>query len=150
MVGAEMLEQEITPLAERYGLNVYDIEVVAFGRSLLRVFVEKSGPGVTVGDLEAFAKVLIPYLNLKGLFPLEGQVEVSSPGLFRKLRRPRHFSAAIGQPIGVTVTGETGKQTVKARLIAVTPEGIELENPSLPFVPFDHILRAQLQPEIRP
>ena len=149
MVGAEMLEQEIAPLAERHGLNVYDIEVVAFGRSTLRVFVEKTGPGVTVGELETFARVLIPYLNLKGLFPREGQAEVSSPGLFRKLRRPEHFSGAVGQPIGVTVSDEKGKQTVKAKLLAFTPDGIELENPQLPFVPFNNILRAQLQPDIR-
>lgn len=156
MVEVEVLENEIVPLAERYGLRVYDIEVVTFGRPLLRVFAERLGPkdapgspGVTIGELESFAKVLIPYLGMKNLFPREGQVEVSSPGLFRRLRRPEHFSAAVGESIGVTAKGETGKQTVKARLLAVTDTGISLENPALPFVPFTNILRAQLQPDVR-
>ena len=116
MVEVEVLENEIAPLAERYGLSVYDIEVVSFGRPLLRVFAERNQqgrgdvpgvPGVTVGDLESFAKVLIPYLGMKNIFPREGHVEVSSPGLFRRLRRPEHFSAAVGV-LSVPIEGTFG------------------------------------------
>ncbi len=148
MVGVETLEAEIAPLAARHGLMVYDVELVLFGRSLIRVYVDTE-KGVTVGELDAFGKVLIPYLNLKELFPREGNVEVSSPGIFRKLRKPSHFSAAVGQPIEVTANGDTGKMTVKAKLIAVSSDGITLECDSLPYVPFANILRAQLQPEIQ-
>ena len=157
MVGVAMLEDEIKPLAGRHGLALYDVEVVPLGRPMLRVFVEKgqapdngeSGRhGVMVGDMETFAKVLIPFLNLKGLFPRDGHVEVSSPGMNRRLRNPKHFTAAIGQPINVTVRCAAGKQTVKVRLLAVTDKGITLESEDLPYVPFVDILRAQLQPEI--
>lgn len=151
MVGVDQLEGEIALLAERHGLAVYDVEVISFGRATLRVFLERGGEekGVTVQELESFARVLIPFINLKELFPREGQVEVSSPGLFRKLRRPAHFSAAVGQPISVTAAGESGKQTLKARLLAVSSDGITLESETLPYIPFANILRAQLQPEIR-
>lgn len=154
MVGAETIENEIVPLAERHGLMLYDIETVTHGRPLLRVFVDKAAlpekpAGVTIGDIQEFAKVLIPYLTMKDLFPREGQVEVSSPGLFRRLRRQVHFSAAVGQPISVTAQDESGKRTVTARLLSVTDAGIQLENEILPFVPFSNILRAQLQPEIK-
>lgn len=152
MVGTETLEQEISPLAERHGLSVYDVEVVSFGRPTLRLYMDKPGPdarGVTVGELETFTRVLIPYLNLKGIFPREGQVEVSSPGLFRRLKRPDHFRAAIGQLIEVTARLETGKRTVTAKLLDVTADGISLEQADLPFVSFSNILRAQLQPDIR-
>lgn len=148
MVGVDQLEAEIGPLAERHGLTVYDVEVVSFGRPLLRVFVDAE-KGASIGQLETFAKVLIPYLNLKELFPREGNVEVSSPGICRKLRKPSHFSAAVGQPIGVTANGDTGNLTVKAKLLAVSSDGITLECENLPYVPFANILRAQLQPEIQ-
>lgn len=150
-VGVEQLETEITPLAERHGLSVYDLEVIAFGRPTLRVYVErlKPDPGVTIGELETFAKVLIPYLSLKGLFPREGHIEVSSPGLNRKLRRPTHFTAAVGQSIDVTAANEAGKRTITARLLSVTDDGIHLENEQMPYVPFASIVRAQVQPDIR-
>ena len=161
MVGIETLESEIKPLAERQGMSVYDVEVVAFGRPTLRVFIERNPQtpaetaapapkaGVTVGELESFAKILIPYLTLKDLFPREGHVEVSSPGLFRKLRHPAHFTAAVGQPISVTAKDDSGKQTVKARLVSVADDGICIDHQALPFVPFRNILRAQLEPEIK-
>lgn len=167
MAEVEKIEMEIAPLAERHGLSVYDIEMVSFGRPILRVFVEKARSelgedvvveegykpknaprGVTVGELEMFAKVLIPFVNLKELFPREGRVEVSSPGLNRKLRRLEHFSAAVGNPVGVTAKTESGKQTIKARLLAVTDGGISLDSPNLPYVAFSNILRAELQPDI--
>lgn len=152
MVGVENLEAEIVPLAARYGLKVYDIEVVAFGRATLRVFVEKDNApaGVTVGQIESFAKVLIPYLNLKELFPREGHVEVSSPGLFRRLRRPEHFSSAVGQIVAVTAQDESGKQTVRAKLLSVAEDGITLESAVLPFATFSNILRARMEPEVKP
>jgi len=151
MVGVDRLETEIAPLAEQHGLSVYDVEVVPYGRATLRVYVERAGqPGVTVGNLEAFARVLIPYLNLKALFPREGHVEVSSPGMNRRLRRPAHFTAAVGERVGVTaVAGATGKTSVTAKLLSVTDEGIHLESDVLPFVPFADIVRARLDPDIR-
>jgi len=148
-VGVETIESEIVPLAQRHGLTLYDLEMIPLGRPMLRVYVEKSSGGVQIGEIEAFARVLIPYLNLKELFPREGNVEVSSPGIFRKLRRPAHFQSAVGEPIGVTAQLDEGKRSITAKLVSVSEEGIRLDSEQLPFVPFDRIVRAQLQPEVR-
>ncbi|MBI4179247.1 hypothetical protein HY522_07485 [bacterium] len=151
------IETEIAPMAGRYGLAVYDIEFVSLGRPLLRVFVEKcpstgeaqpERAGVSIGEIDAFAKVLIPFLTLQGLFPREGRVEVSSPGIFRRLRRKDHFESAVGQPVEVTARTGGVKQTVRAKLLAVSDDGITLESDALPFLPFSDILRAKLQTEV--
>lgn len=154
------IEEAISPVAGRYGLAIYDIEQISFGpRPMLRVFMERGAPvenvesrtqtGVSAADLEGFAKALLPLLQMKELMPREGRVEVSSPGIFRRLRRPGHFLSAVGELIGITVKNDAGKETLTAKLVGVTDDGIQLESDRHPFVPFAHIQRSQLQPEIK-
>src|SRR3989338_7222294 len=98
---AEM-ESEVAPVAAQYGLRVYDIEWGHPRHDFLKVFLDGEH-GVTAGDLERLAKILQPLLSLKGLLPRDGRIEISSPGLFRRLRRIEHFQRAVGQKIRVTV-----------------------------------------------
>ena len=86
---------------------------------------------------------------MKDLFPREGQIEVSSPGMNRRLRRPAHFVSAVGQTVAVTAQTPSGKQTVKAKLTAVSDEGIALDSAQIPHVGFADIIRAQMEPEIK-
>lgn len=38
-------------------------------------------------------------------------LEVGSPGLTKRLRKPEHFRACIGEPIRITVRDEKGKES---------------------------------------
>lgn len=87
------------PIAEGFGCSIYDVEYVKEGQNyFLRVYIDKDG-GVSTDDCEAVSRALDPVLD--ELDPIESAyfLEISSPGLDRKLSRPEHFEAAVGKMI---------------------------------------------------
>src|ERR1035438_4623532 len=94
------IEDVITPLIEKSGYTVYDIEFV--GRTL-RVSIEKPDGAVGINDCVETSRMLNPLLDVEDI--ISGgryELEVSSPGLDRSLRRPEHFTRALGEKIHVT------------------------------------------------
>ena len=89
------------PIAERLGCSIYDVEFVKEGQNyFLRVFIDKDG-GVSTDDCEAVSRVLDPALD--ELDPIENAyfLEISSPGIDRKISRPEHFAANIGKSVDI-------------------------------------------------
>lgn len=144
---AEM-ELEVAPVVAQYGLKVYDIEWGHPRHDFLKIFVY-GDQGVTAGALERLHRILQPLLSLKGLFPREGRIEVSSPGLERRLRRIEHFQSAVGQKIRVTVETSAGRRTCEAALTGVEDGVLKLDQADLPSVRVEDVKKAQLRPEIK-
>ncbi len=95
------LSELLAPVVADAGLELVDIEVIGSGRAqTLRVTVDREG-GV---DLEAIAettRALNPVLDATDAVPVSYTLEVSSPGLERPLRRPEHYTRALGQLVSV-------------------------------------------------
>lgn len=89
------------PIAKGFGCSIYDVEYIKEGQNyFLRVFIDKDG-GVSTDDCEAVSRALDPVLD--ELDPIENAyfLEISSPGLDRRLSRPEHFAAAIGKSVDI-------------------------------------------------
>jgi ribosome maturation factor RimP len=100
------IEELIRPLIESSGLTLYDVEFV--GR-ILRVSIEKVG-GVGINECVETSRMLNPLLDVEDVVSGGSyELEVSSPGLDRNLRRPEHFQGALGEKIKLT----TGQPLVK-------------------------------------
>ena len=89
------LETPLRSLLSPLGLNLYDVELAA---GTLKVTVNKDG-GV---DLEALTKanrVISEWLDIND--PIAGRftLDVSSPGLERRLRTPDHFRSTVGEVV---------------------------------------------------
>ena len=114
----------LTPLLEARGLRLYDVEV--HGASVI-VAVDRPD-GV---DLDALAEATADISRvLDDADPIAGRytLEVTSPGLERRLRRPEHFAAAVGENVSVrTVPGAPGSRRVTGRLAAAHDHDIELD-----------------------
>lgn len=100
---------EIRKMAEevsaREGCYLYDIEFVgtAAGRTL-RVYIDKEAEGgVSIDDCSNVSRGLNHLLDEAEEVIPGGQynLEVSSPGLERVLKEPRHFEMALGKKISV-------------------------------------------------
>lgn len=90
----------IRPLIESNGVSLYDVEMI--GRTL-RVSIEKKPDGVTVEDCVEASRLINPLLDVEDVVPGGAyELEVSSPGLDRHLRKPQHFQEALGERIHVT------------------------------------------------
>ncbi|MCL2357132.1 MAG: ribosome maturation factor RimP [Defluviitaleaceae bacterium] len=93
------LEEIITPVAESCGVELYEIELVKeAGSRILRIFIDKNG-GVDLNDCERVSHAVSDVLDEHD--PIEGayRLQVGSPGVDRRLSRPKHFDDNIGQKV---------------------------------------------------
>jgi len=86
-------ETPFRPLLSDLGLELYDVELVA---GSLNVTVNRPG-GVDLEDLTAANRAISEWLDAADPIPGHFTLDVSSPGLERKLRTPAHFAAAVGE-----------------------------------------------------
>ncbi|HED6221080.1 TPA: ribosome maturation factor RimP [Campylobacter coli] len=112
-------------LCKEAGLSFYDDELVSEnGRKIYRIYVQKEG-GVNLDDCVRLSEILSPIFDVEP--PVNGEyfLEVSSPGLERKLSKIEHFAKSIGELVKIA-TNE--KEKFEAKIIAVDDENITLEN----------------------
>ncbi|HJS27141.1 MAG TPA: ribosome maturation factor RimP [Actinomycetota bacterium] len=125
------VEELIRPVVEAAGLEVWDVTFRReTGRRVLRVTVDRAGEGPEEGvDLDTISGVserLSRRLDLEG-FAAETpySLEVSSPGLERALREPRHFERSVGQQVKVkTAEPVEGRKVHEGALVSADPEAI--------------------------
>src|SRR5579864_1299473 len=90
-------------VASSSGLEVVEIELHGGGKSrMLRVFIDKPA-GVTHEDCANFSREFGTILDVEDAIPGASYVlEVSSPGLDRKLTRPADFERFAGSRVKLT------------------------------------------------
>jgi ribosome maturation factor RimP len=95
----ERTENLLKPIAESNGVSIYDVEYVKEGSDMyLRAYIDKEG-GVTIDDCESVSRALNDRLDEEDYIADAYILEVSSPGLGRKLTKPRHFIQSVGQEV---------------------------------------------------
>jgi ribosome maturation factor RimP len=127
------LLQRITQLGEQAaadtGIEIADIQLRGAGKArLLRVYIDRPG-GVTHADCELISAKLGQLLDDEDAVPGESYtLEVSSPGLERKLSKPRDFERVVGQKIRVGVQEPIEGQTrFEGKLSRFADEVLEVE-----------------------
>ncbi len=94
-------EKLLTPIAERFGVRIYDIEYVKEGSDwYLRAYIDKTG-GVTIMDCENVSRALSDELDKKDFIEDAYILEVSSPGLGRALKKDRHLAGSLGEEVEI-------------------------------------------------
>lgn len=89
-------------------LELDDLEIAGTGgRRIVRVVVDAEG-GIDVDRLADTSRGLSRMLDAQDLIDGSYTLEVTSPGLERKLRRPRHFEKSIGRTLIVKTTKDIG------------------------------------------
>lgn len=95
-----MLDQEkIVKIVESCGVSLYDTEVAnEFDKRIFRLYIT-SKEGISLDKCAEISRILSPIFDLEP--PLEGEYlfEVSSPGIERKLTKPEHYNASIGEKV---------------------------------------------------
>ncbi len=108
------IEELAEPIIKRMGYELVDIEFKSGGKySYLRIFVDRPrGEGhITIGELEALSNELSIMLDVEDPIEERYDLEVSSPGLDRELRKEREIRWAVGRKVvayledGRTVSG---------------------------------------------
>lgn len=141
------VEAKVEPAVTGMGYELVDVQASNGGR-LLRVFIDKPG-GVTVDDCAAVSR------QLSRVLPVEGvdyeNLEVSSPGLDRPLRKPADFARFAGQKaeVRMRMPDATGRRKFVGVLKgeAQGSVSIEFEGQTVQLALQD-MERAKLVPEL--
>lgn len=90
------------PIAEQNGCYIYDVEYVKEGGLwFLRVFADKETEGITLDECEAVSRALSEVLDREDPISQNYYLEVSSPGVERKLKTPEHFARYVGETVDI-------------------------------------------------
>ena len=100
MTSDELLEL-LEPSVERLGYEIADLEVKLGGKDgVLRVFIDKPD-GIDLDDCEKVSHAISALLDVEDPLPGHYNLEVSSPGLDRTLKKAEHFQRFIGEEVKV-------------------------------------------------
>lgn len=143
---AETIRDLVEPVLFAAGLELWDVEVTP---GMVRISVDRPG-GVDLDALTTASNALSPLLDEHPeLVPgRRYQLEVSSPGVERKLRTPEHYRRFVGSQVSVRTTVPlSGARRLRGRLAGAGPRGITLEPvdpPGSPVeIPYEQIDRAR-------
>jgi len=150
------MAEEVT---SREGCYLYDIEFVGGqGGRILRVTIDKEGAGgASIEDCSNVSKGLNLLLDVEDVIPGGAySLEVSSPGLERALKEPRHFEKAVGKQISVKTfqpllqfnenRPELGKaKQIQGALLSYDDKGLKVSyRESEVFIPFETVTKAHV------
>lgn len=94
----------LNQLVKECGVELYDTEIVnENSRTIYRVYITKKG-GVNLDDCEKVSRLLSPIFDVTPPISGEYTLEVSSPGVERKLEKPKHYISSIGELVRINTT----------------------------------------------
>lgn len=103
-------EQLLVPIAEKYGVEIYDVEYVKEGSDwYLRAYIDKP-EGVNINDCENVSRALSDVLDAEDYIEDAYILEVSSPGLGRTLKKDRHLEKSLGEEVEIRTYKPIDKQ----------------------------------------
>ena len=123
------LQDEIASQVEHDlpGVDVLAVELLTPSR--FRVYVDHAD-GVDHALCKRVTDALRDYLR-------EYTVDVSSPGTERPLRKPEHFSGAVGRRVKL----RTRDRRIRGELVAADASRVQVDETEIPY---DEIVRANL------
>lgn len=98
----KLIVEMATPIAEANGCYVYDVEYVKEGGArYLRIYADKEETGISIDECEIINRALGEALDIKDPIKENYILEVSSPGIERKLKTPEHFLKYLGRIVDI-------------------------------------------------
>ena len=132
---AEQVRNVATRVAHTYGLDIFDVQFRReAGGMILRVQIDRPGPAavaeesVSVEDCARVSRDLSAVLDVEDVVPTAYTLEVSSPGLDRRLRKAADFARFVGCEAQVRLRQPVnGRKNFTGVVRAVSGERVEFD-----------------------
>ncbi len=137
------------PVVDGLGYELIEIEHFPNPKhGVLRLYIDKEG-GVNVDDCSTVSRQISALIDVEE--PINGKfnLEVSSPGSDRPLRRLKDFQRFVGSLVKLkSVIPMDGQRNFKGRLLEATEETVVIETDSEEIsLPMSAIDKARIVPE---
>jgi ribosome maturation factor RimP len=148
------------PELELLGAELVELELLqGGGRWTLRFAVEKVGDGDEAAHIgveecarisRAIARSIEAEDEESGFLPGRFTIEVTSPGVFRRLTRPEHYARFAGRMAKFILRPGEGPSEVRGTLSSVDEDGVDVVDAEgrVSRLPFARILKAHLDPDL--
>ncbi|MBT8078492.1 MAG: ribosome maturation factor RimP [Gammaproteobacteria bacterium] len=125
---AEELKRRLEPTLAGLGYEISDLEMKLGGRDgVIRVFIDQPD-GVDLEDCEKASRHISAFLDVEDPLPGQYVLEVSSPGLDRKLTKPEHFQRFTGEVVAIKLRFPLdGRRNFRGALKSAEGDNIEVE-----------------------
>ena len=146
---ARRVWEVVEPLIAEEGMEIADIDYRREGHgTVLRFYLDREG-GIHLDSLTSLSRRLGDLLDVHNVVPGSYTLEVSSPGINRRLRQPDHFRRYVGKRVRVrTLEYHEGRRSFVGSLQSVAPDGISVETGEGPqFIDFRDIAQANYEHE---
>ncbi len=144
----ERVRQLIRQVVEGQGYEVVEVEFKGAGKSsVLRIFIDKAD-GISHRDCELISEQVGTVLDVEDLIPSSYTLEVSSPGLDRKLVKESDYTRFGGKLARIQTRIPLNQQKVfRGRLQGLYGGRVrlELQKGGLLDIPLDVIQEARLE-----
>lgn len=108
----EKVEYLLQSKINELGFELYDVEYAKEGKNyFLRIFIDKEG-GINLSDCEKVNNGIMDLLDEADYIKEQYFLEVSSPGIERRLRKASHFNNAMGEEIGINLFKPLDKKKI--------------------------------------
>ena len=118
----------VEPVVSGAGFQLFDIEVPTGPSGILRLYVWKGkGVPVLLDDCADVSRLFDENTALDEAIPGEYVLEVSSPGINRKLTRREHFESAVGERIKIVFEGIDGRsRSLKGTITSLSGDTLKV------------------------
>lgn len=150
MIGDELATM-IEPTIVGLGYELADIEVKLNERDgIVRIFIDKLPDGVGMEDCEAVSRQVSALLDVEDPIPGDYTLEVSSPGLDRRLTKLEHYERFLEEVVRIKLRfPQDGRRNFRGTLKAANTENINVEVDGEMFeLPLATIESARLVPTL--
>lgn len=133
-----LLEEVLaSPAAVEEGLDGLELVDVEVSGAMLRVFVDRPG-GIDIDTIASASRLASSALDeagaaLGGLAAKRWVLEVSSPGIERRLRTPDHFRRFVGTEVTVKTVPGTEPRRIEGVLVGADDDGIVVGTHTLAY-----------------
>lgn len=147
----ERIKEQVLPLLTEQAVELVELLISREkGRSVLRFLVDKSG-GITLDECARLNQEIGQLLERENVIEESYLLEVSSPGLDRRLESTRDFQRVRGELVKIVLHRPIDKQNVWVGLLEEVDEEnvvIRTEQKELQRICLANIARANLALEI--
>lgn len=143
----------LEPTIVSEGLELWDLQFAAKpnGGGNVSIFIDTPEGGIQLDQCVEVSRKLSLVLDMEDPLPGAFNLEVSSPGVDRVLRRPQHFRRYVGEKVRVRLYDPMdGRRSFTGKLSAVEDDSVTvtIDGKNEVRVELEHIKKANLIAEI--